>query len=68
MKRTAAELAALYAQYPGLEEAMAAAAYADYHNTTTLHRAEAHALAQESGRMQREFDEAKPHGTNRSYL
>ena len=72
--RTAAELAALYTQYPGLEESMAAAAYADWHNDTTRRAyatglgSAAHAEAQEAGKLQQEYDSAKPYSEQRRYL
>ena len=72
--RTADELAALYAQYPGLEEAMSSAAYCEWHNDSVKRAygtglgAQAHAEAQESGRLQQEYDEAKPYSENRRYL
>ena len=72
--RTAEELASLYAQYPGLEEAMSSAAYCEWHNDSVKRAyatglgSAAHAEAQESGKLQQEYDEAKPYSENRRYL
>ena len=72
--RTAAELAALYAQYPGLEESMAQAAYCEWHNDSVKRAygtglgSAAHAEAQEAGSLQQEYDNAKPYSEDRRYL
>lgn len=72
MKRTQAELDAFYAENPGMKESLELAAYADYYSGRDRGKdsprrayatglgADAHAEAQEAGRMQQDYDWGKP--------
>lgn len=69
--RTAEELAAFYAENPGMEESLKIAAYADFYGGRDRGKdsprrayatglgAQAHAEAQESGRLQQEYERGR---------